>query len=191
MELTEKQKKWIIKHFRNTKNDEIMLKMGITHSSLHRFARKNGLKKTKQFVNKCQAATTEAARLANKRNNWPPKGYIIPRSEENRFQKGITPEQRLGKKKNAERIIKSAKARRKTVEAEKRRVMFGLEQKTKLKVINGGHNKSSYRHILRKRGYIVQRGARDVFYDENTNRSAIVERTAFEKYRFHIKSICA
>lgn len=188
MELTDKQKKWIIAHFRNTKNDEIMQKIGIKYSSLHRFAREHGLKKTRQFQRKCQAATAEAARLVNKRNNWPPKGYIIPKSEENRFKNGITPEQRLGKKKNAERIINSAKARRKTVEAEKRRVLFGLPQKTKLKVISGGHNKSAYRHVLRKRGYIIQKGARDVFYDENTNRSAKAERTAFEKYRFYIKA---
>lgn len=187
MELTDKQKSWIIKRFRNTKNGEIMLKIGITHSSLHRFARANGLTKTKQFVRKCQAATTKAARVVNKRNNWPPKGYVIPKSVENRFKKGVTPSERLGKRKNAERIIKLANSRAETVKAEKRRVMFGLEQKTKLKVVSGGHLKAAYRYTLKKRGYIVARDARDILYNENTDRSAIVERTGSSKYKFNFK----
>ena len=185
MELTDKQKKWIVIHFKNTKNDDIMLKIGIKHSALHRFAREHGLKKTKQFVKKCQAATTEAARLVNKRNNWPPKGYMIPNMEQNCFKKGVTPEQRLGKKKNALRIARSAESRRKTVLAEKRRVLFGLPQKTKLKVVAGHSSKSSFKHTLKKRGYLVCRASRQIGYNESTDRSLKSEITA-KKYGFTI-----
>lgn len=185
MELTEKQKKWIITNFKNTKNDEIMLKIGFSHSALHRFARENGLKKTKQFQSKCQLNASKAARLTNKLNNWPPKGYQIPNAP--RFESGITPEKRLGKRKNAERIRKSAESRSKTVKAEKRRVLFGLEQKTKLKVVAAPHAKLAYKYTLKKRGYLVERGGRVILYDENTNRSPIVERTASERYRFTLK----
>ena len=175
MELSEKQKKWIITNFKNTKNDEIMLKIGIKHSALHRFARENGLKKTKQFQRKCQLATTEAARLANKRNNWPPKGYKIPKSDENCFKKGHSGVVRWGEKRERERIEKSAAQRRKTVLAEKRRVLFGLEQKTKLKVVKAPQVKSSYRYLLKKRGYIVSKGCREVFYTETTNKKCRFE----------------
>lgn len=187
MKLSDKQKRWIVNHFKNTKNDEIIIKIGFSHSALHRFARENGLKKTKQFQKKCQAATTEAARLAHKRNNWPPKGYIIPKSAENRFKCGITPEKRLGKKKNRERIRKSTESRNKTIAAEKRRVLFGLDQRTKLKVFAAPHAEVAYRHILKKRGYLVERDGKEILYNENTDRSAVVEKTAFERYRFTLK----
>lgn len=162
-----------------------MLKIGIKHSALHRFARENGLKKTKQFQRKCQLATAEAARLANKRNNWPPKGYVIP--NRNSFEKGITPEQRLGKEKNAERIRLSAESRRVTVKAEKRRVLFGLPQKTKLKVVSAPRAKLAYKYTLKVRGYITERGSSEIYFDQNTNRSDIVEKTATLRYRFRIK----
>lgn len=187
MPLTEKQQKWILLHFKNTKNDEIMLKLGISHSMLHRFARENGLTKTKQFQSKCQLEAAKKGREANKRNNWPPKGYRIPKSEENYFKSGITPRERLGNKKNKERIRKSVESRSKTVKAEKRRVLFGLEQKTKLKVVAAPHSKASYRYTLKKRGYLVERGGKIILYNENTNRSAASERTAIDKYRFVLK----
>lgn len=190
MNLTDKQQKWIIANFKNTKNDEIMLKMNISHSALHRFAREHNLKKSKQFIQKCQAATTEAARLANKQRNWPPKGYKIPNSEKYQFQKGITPLKRLGKRKNTERIRKSAESRKNTVRSEKRRVLFGLPQKTKLKVVQSPHAKIAYRYVLKKRGYIVDRGSKDIYYDENTLRSEIVEHTATKRHGFSIIQYC-
>jgi len=189
MTLTNKQETWLLNHFRHTKNDLIAEKLGISHSSLHRFARKYGLKKTKCFQSKCQRVATMAAWESNKRNNWPPKGYKIPKSAEYRFKEGVTPEQRLGKKRNAERIEKSAQSRRKTVAAEKRRVLFGLPQKTKLKVVTAPKGKSAYRYNLKKRGYIVPRAARIIYYDENTHRSPIVEQNAYNKYRFTFQEL--
>lgn len=188
MELTDKQKKWIINHFKNTKNAEITLKLGISESSLHRFARENGLKKTKQFQSKCQLNAAAKAKESHIRNKtYPPKGYIIPKSEEYRFKSGVSPEKRLGKKKNQERIRKSAESRSITVKAEKRRVLFGLEQKTKLKVVAAPHAKAAYRYTLKKRGYLVDRAGKTILWNDNTNRSDIVERTAQERYRFTLK----
>lgn len=166
-----------------------MEKLQISHSALHRFARENGLKKTKQFQSKCQLEASRKGRETNKRNNWPPKGYVIPKSEENRFQAGITPEKRLGKKKNRERIRKSAEGRRQTVKAEKRRVLFGLDQKTKLKVVAAPRVKISYRHLLKKRGYIVLKGRREIFYAETTNRSELSELRASQKCRLEFKKL--
>lgn len=180
---------WIIKHFRNTKNDVILEKFGISHSALHRFAREAGLTKTKRFQNKCQLNAARLANEVNRKNNWPPKGYIIPRSREFCYKSGVKPIERLGKKKNAERIRKSAESRKKTVLAEKRRVLFGLPQRTKLKVVASPRNKVAYRYTLKKRGYIVSKAAKDIFYNESTNRSEIVERTAQVKYRFSIKEL--
>jgi len=185
MQLSDIQKKWIIVHFKNTKKDEIVGKFNITHSSLHRFARKNGLKKTKKFMVQCQTNATMKATLANKQNNWPPKGYKIPKSEENRFKKGITPLKRLGKKKNGLRIKKSAESRKKTFALEKAKAIWGIEQRTKLKVIKQPKSKISFRYNLKKRGYIVGHNAKSIFYNQNTKRSLSIEKKGFEKFRFN------
>ena len=83
------------------------------------------------------------------------------------------------------RIARSAESRRKTVLAEKRRVLFGLPQKTKLKVVAGHSSKSSFKHTLKKRGYLVCRASRQIGYNESTDRSLKSEITA-KKYGFTI-----
>jgi hypothetical protein len=187
MQLTDKQKKWIITHFKNTKNDEIMMKMGINHSALHRFAREHGLKKTKQFQRKCQLEASRVARITNKRNNWPPKGYEIPKSQENCFKKGHSGIARWGVRKERIRIEKAAESRRQTIRSEKRRVLFGLPQKTKLKVVAAPRAKNAYRHLLKKRGYIVSRASKEIYYADTTLRNEKAEQKAFDKYRFTFK----
>lgn len=187
MPLTDKQKNWIIKHFKNIKNDVILEKLSISHSMLHRFARENGLKKTKQFQSKCQLNASAIANVVNRRNNWTPKGYKIPKSEEYRFKTGESLAKKLGKKKNQERIIKSAASRRKTIRAEKRRVLFGFDQKTKLKVVAAPRCKNAFRYLLKKRGYLVERGSSDVCYNSETSRSPATEHTAYIKYSFRIR----
>lgn len=185
--LSEPQLKWIRKHFKHTKNDDIMSRLCISHSTLHRIARELGLKKSAQFVRKCQANATQHAHAANRRNNWPPNGYIIPRSREFCFKQGVRPVERLGAQVNAIRIKKAHETRNRTIASEKRRILFGLEQKTKMKLVAAPHAKAAYRYVLKKRGYYIERGGRTAYYDEKTDRSATVERTAFEKYRFEVK----
>jgi len=189
MPLTPEQEKWITAHFKNTKNDTIMQKLNISQSSLHRFARETGLKKTKQFQKKCQLAAAAKAHQVNIANNWPPKGYIIPRSEQNRFQAGQSPVQRMGKKKNKIRIERMVKTRNKTIAAEKRRVLFGFDQKTKLKVVAATHAKNGFRHLLKKRGYVVERAAYTIYYTETTNRNPKTETTATKTHGLTIKPL--
>lgn len=182
--LTPRQEKWLIKHFKHTKNDEIIKYLGLSHSTLHRIARELGLKKSKQFTKKCQQAATEAAWKVNRKNGWPPKGYIIPRSRECGFQKGETPLQRLGPKRNAERIRKSAESLRRTRKQERARILFGLPQKTKLKLVTS-KGKISYRYLLKKRGYDIERGGDKAYVNEYTMRNPATERRA-EKYGIQI-----
>lgn len=103
------------KMYRNTKNDEIMLKLDISFGTLHRTARALGLTKTKRFMRKCQRNAAARARESNIVNGtYPPKGYIIPGSERYRFKAGETPLQRLGARKERRRVEKSAESRRQT-----------------------------------------------------------------------------
>lgn len=176
--LTPRLERWLIQHFKHTKNDVIMAKFGLSHSTLHRFARELGLTKTRQFMKKTQQECTAAAKESHRRNGtYPPKGYRIPKSEDNCFKPGVTPEMRLGKKRNKERIAKAAATLRETIRMERARITWGFDQKTKLKLVHN-RDRAIYRHALKKRGYLVERGGREAIVTESTIRSEIVEQRA-------------
>lgn len=183
--MTEVQKEYLRKHFKNTKNDTLMERLNISHSKLHRFARQEGLKKTKQFMRKMQANASKKAREANDAIGWPPKGYIIPKSEKYRFKKGVSGVDRLGVDGERERIERAHASRNATIASERRRILFGLDQKTKMKLVKAPPGKNDYRHRLIKRGYITKvRAANEFYYDNETDRSEVMESNGKSRFRF-------
>ena len=151
--ITPAQERWLREHFRHTKNFEIAERLGISETSLHRLARAWGLKKTSRFMRKCQRATADAAKASHLRNGtYPPKGYRIPRSEEHRFRPGETGLQRLGERKEGRRVERSAESRRETWREEKARAVFGVERRTRLRVVRLPRYVACQRYYLRSRG---------------------------------------
>lgn len=176
VEITDQQKEWIIKHFCHTKNQDIKDKFGLTDGWLHRFARENGLKKTKQFLRKCQKNAAEMAYESHERNSsWPPKGYRIPGSAKGGFKPG-SPRKETKKQKQL-RISRSTATMRDIRLSERARIRMGWPQRTKLniKLYPDTKRRICFRYNLRKRGYIVARGSDIAYYDENTRRSRIME----------------
>lgn len=162
-----------------------MSKLGISHSMLHRFAQKEGLKKTKQFMRKVQQIAADKAREANAAKGWPPKGYIIPGSKSNRFKKGVASVERLGEKRERDRIENSRISRNAAIAADRRRILFGLEQQTKIKLVAAPPGKNDYRYRLIKRGYITKgRAANEFYYNGYTDRSEVMERNGNDRFRF-------
>lgn len=185
VKVTERQKAWILKHYKHTKNDEIKAKYGVSDGWLHRFARQNGLTKSPQFMTKVQMENAKKAALSRLINGtYPPKGYRIPRSGVNCFKKGVTPLMRLGPKREAERVRKSAESRKKTWKLEHARMTFGLPRETKLRVFKQPHEWTSRRYYLRRLGYVVERGGLDAYYDDSTRRSLELE-ARYKPFRFH------
>ena len=183
--LTEKQEAWLIKHFKHTKNDEIATKFGIAPTSAIRLARKLGLKKTPQFVAKCQREMAEAAKRSHLINGtYPPKGYQIPGKEKGYFKKGETNRQRLGPKREAERIRKATESREKTRKSERARAVFGLPQRTKLRVIPVPVAKLKLRYYLKKKGYLLDEKERIAYYTEETKRGKRIEAKQQPWYKF-------
>ena len=165
------------KMFKNTPNDVIMEKLDISFSTLHRTARALGLTKTKQFMRKCQRNAADKARNSHIINGtYPPKGFIIPGSEVHRFKAGVTSLQRLGARKERQRVEKSAESRRQTLREERARRRFGLPQQTKLRVRNYGRKMHVEAYYLRKRGYTVDYPSFTAWWDESTNRCPVLER---------------
>ena len=183
MEITASQEAWLIKHYKHTKNAEVAAYLGISQSTMHRIVRKLGLKKTPQFMRKCQQATTAAAKESHLRNGtYPPKGYVIPNRPT--FPKGVSNVERFGKRKEAERIRKSTESREKTRKSERARATFGLPQRTKLRVIPIPRAKVYLRWYLKSRGYILDEIARVAYYNENTKRGKRIEEKPQRWYKF-------
>lgn len=174
--LTEQQEAWLQKHFKHTKNEKIAAKLNVSLRSVNRLAERRGLTKSKQFIRKCQEeSTAKTNKIMLERGLYPPKGYIIPRSEEFRFKKGEKPIDRLGAKRNAERIARCAQSRKETFRLERARALYGLPRQTKLNVVKRPHKQIHTRYYLRKRGYIVERGSNTAYYNSETKRSPDIE----------------
>ena len=181
--VTPEQIEWLKKHFKHTKNEVIAQRLNISIRSVNRIASKMGLKKTPQFIRKCQLETTRKMNESNRINGtYPPKGYKIPRGEEFRFKKGERPIDRIGAKREADRISRSAASRRKTFQLEKARALYGIPQQTKLQVVKHPRKQIQLRYHLRKLGYVIERGSNVIYYNSKTKRSQELEsrpRTGF------------
>lgn len=183
--LTEEQERWLVRHFRHTRNEEIGERLGISQSSLHRLAREMGLTKSRQFVRKMQRNAADKAKASHLRNGtYPPKGFIIPRSEEFRFKPGETSAQRIGKAGERRRIERSAESRRKTFREEKARALFGVPRKTRLRVVKEPRGKTCQRWYLKSRGYILDERELIAYWTEDTRRAKILEKRPRQWYRF-------
>lgn len=183
--LTDRQETWLKKHFKNTKNADLCEKLGISETALHRYARQFGLTKTKQFMKKVQANTAAKAKESHlKHGTYPPKGYRIPRSEEFQFKPGVTNLERLGKRKEAQRIQRSVESRKKTFRYEKARRTFGVPQKTKLRVFQQPRQRILDRCYLKKRGYIIDEVNFVAYWTPETRRATRLEARPKRYYRF-------
>lgn len=80
---------------------------------------------------------------------------------------------------NVSSILKldSTKKLCRAVRKERSRIIFGFDQKTKLKLVHN-RKRAIYRYALKKRGYLVERGGREATVIETTIRSEIVEQRA-------------
>lgn len=194
--LTEKEVQWIVKHYQHTKNDDIMAKFGIGESSLHRVARKYGLKKSRQHMKKVQWNSTchayEACRrygiyeetrkrMKQQAEERKARGERIPGS----FMPGQSNRDRLTKKRFKECYERIHEKRCETIRKERIRIHFGLPQKTRLNLKYNGftpqdRKRCVHRHLFRKHGYIVEYGDNIVYYDEHTDRRPKMEANAFK-----------
>ena len=165
--MDENMKEWLIKHYKHTANKEIQDKFGITHYMLHKYAKEFGLKKSYQFIRKVAKANSEKGLEVLAEKGWPPKGYVIP-NQEKRIE---SIKARKGVKLKKEHVEKMQKGINRTISAEKRRVLFGLPQKTKLKVVKAPKGKIHCRWKMRKLGYIIDKGGNVAYYNETTIRN--------------------
>ena len=178
MTLTPEERVWMEEHFAHTKNEEVARHLGVSLRTAVRLAREMGLEKSAEFVHTMQANAVKHAVRANRGQGNAGKANLLKYGKAYQFKPGIGNKDRLSAEAFSEMYQRSAETRKRTVMAERRRVSFGLEQKTALRVVKAPKEKICLRHKLRKRGYVVARASSDATIIADTRRSPILEQRA-------------
>lgn len=208
--LTDEQREWFCRWFPEEENSRLMKASGMTHSTLHRFARELGLTKSPKGIKRIRKRQAAHIKRVCERNGYydsmrgrqPSEACLKATAQ-------MWQDIREGKREHPARIMKRenprkyrkwmenrSKERKETIRKEMRRVLYGMERKTRLKCIvmcKYTRRQVSHRHNALKRGYIImedcseQGGERyNIYYDNETQRSPIFERNLL-KDGFHLK----
>lgn len=178
-DLTPEQLEWLKENFGSTKNQELADELGTSSRSITRMARELGLWKTKEFISAMQRNASEHAAKRNRANggNAGAKNLLIY-GKAYQFKKGERQKDKMSAEAFDAMHRHIGEQRKKTFKAEKRRVIFGLEQKTKLRVVQAPKEKICLRNGLRKKGYEIARASNEAFITAATHRSEVMERRA-------------
>ena len=198
--LTDQQREWLCRWFPEVENSRLTKASGMNNSALHRFAHELGLAKSEKGwkrIKKRQAAHIK--RLCEKNGYYDSLRGKQPSEACRQASARMWQEIREGKREHPARIMRRenprkyrkwlerrSEARKETVRKERRRVLYGMERKTRLKCIvmcKYTRSQSSHRYNALRRGYIVmedcteQGGERyNIYYDEQTQRAPLFER---------------
>lgn len=176
--LTPEQHLWLVDNFPDTKNQDCARHLGISLRTVVRLARACELQKSREFMLMTQREAANEARVMNRGEGNRGAINLLKYGEKYRFRKGETCIQRLGKEKEAERLRKAHATRNETISRERMRINWGLPQRTNLRLVRQPKQWVHYRYTMKRRGYIVSRAAREIYYNEDTDRSATVEHGA-------------
>lgn len=176
--LAEEQKQWLRDNYATTLNKDCAAHLGISETSLHRQARRLGLKKDPGWFHQIVLERCAMMAEANRGEGNHGKKNLLKYGAQTRFRKGQTNRERYGEENERRRIQRAAVTRRETIRKEKQRVRWGLPQQTKMRVISNPRATQA-RYCLKKAGYILQgRCAWQAFYTAGTHRIPSLEATA-------------
>ena len=195
--LTDEQRAWLIRWFPEEENPRLLKLSGMSHSTLHRYARELHLTKSATGMKRIKRKHTRKLMRTCKRNGYYDSLKGKPVSEA--CQEGtrrMWQEVREGKRKTPMKILQEQNPRKfraihrrkgqklkELYRKERMRVRWGLAQQTSLIVLPDGYTKarkrmSEHRYLFRRKNYIVEYGSNDIYYDEETNRSEVMEASA-------------
>ena len=178
VELSEVERMWMRKNFGTTKNADIADHLGISPRTIVRIARDMGLNKTSDFTKAMQQNAADCAAKANRGVGNRGKENLLRYGKAYQFKKGERQKDKMSAEAFDAMHRHIGEQRKKTIKAEKRRVIFGLEQKTKLRVVQAPKEKICLRNGLRKKGYEIARASNEAFITAATHRSEVMERRA-------------
>lgn len=166
-------------HFAHTKNEDVACRLGVSLRTAVRLAREMGLEKSEAFRREMQRNATEHSARVNRGEGNSGKVNLQIYGAAYRFKPGQGGNKRfMSPEAFKEMHRRNGVIRRETVRAERRRLAFGLEQKTALRVVQAPKCKTALRYNLRKHGYEVERASNDATITPATRRSELMERRA-------------
>lgn len=208
--LTDEQRAWFCKWFPEEENSLLMKASGMTDSTLHRFARELGLTKSPKGIKRIRKRQAAHIKRVCERNGYydsmrgrqPSEACLKATVQmwqdirEGKREHPLSIMKRENLRKYRKWMENRSKERKETIRKEMRRVLYGMERKTRLKCIvmcKYTRRQVSHRYNALKRGYIImedcseQGGERyNIYYDNETQRSSIFEKNLL-KDGFHLK----
>ena len=197
--LNDEQREWLCQWFPTIENKRLAKAMGISLYKLHCFARELHLTKSEEGWRAIKRRQTKAMAKTNERNGcYDRKRGHAPseatldgnRRRWEEYRQGLR-ESTYGMLKRTDpkryQAVKEKRSqnRREMIAKEKRRMIYGLERKTNLKVVVMNpytRSQTAHRHNALKRGYLLdmdcsegQPGRYVIYYDDETQRSARFE----------------
>lgn len=198
--LTDEQEAWLRHWYPVKENGLLMQESGMSHATLHRFARQLKLKKSARGLHAIKRRQAKSIKKTCEAN-----GYYdslrgkAPSEAAHQGTLRMWQEIRDGKREHPARIMArenpakyaewmqhKSEARKDAIRKEQRRLLYGLPRQTKLaRIVLNKYTRSqtSHRYNALNRGYIVtedcseQGGDRyNIYYDDETERSALFER---------------
>lgn len=189
--LDEKGLAWLKKHFQHTRNIDIMDRLNIGESQLHRYARQYGLKKSRQYLKKMNLKSRDASADVSQRYGvWEENSRRAKRQWEcakaqgkqfGGFRPGESNKTRFSARTYKKIVQKIVESRKKTIQMERARLIWGLPRKTRLNIVvmkKYTKSQTAHRYNAHQRGYILADDCREgsgtrytIFYDEKTQRT--------------------
>lgn len=197
--LNDEQRAWLCRWFHKTENKRLAKAMGISLYKLHCFARELHLTKSEEGWRAIKRRQMKAMAKTNRKNGCydrkrghPPSEATIQGSRRRweEYRQGLREStygtiKRTDPKRYQAVMKKRSESRREMIRKEKRRIIYGLERKTSLKVVvMKPYTRSQLAHRCNalKRGYLLdvdcsegKPGRYVIYYDEETQRSAKFE----------------
>ena len=189
-DLTPARIAWFRENFAHTKNKELSHRLGVSVRTVVRWARELGLQKSSIFVASTQRNAAEHAARANRAMGGN-AGVVnlLKYGKATRFRPGTTQKDRMSAEAYEAMLVKRGATRKELFRKERVRVNWGLEQRTKLRVVKCPKEKVRLRNNLRKRGYEIARASNEAVITETTRRSIKMETRAEKmgiKFHFNI-----
>lgn len=193
--LTDEQREWLALWYPVTENAKLAKAMGIYVDKVRKFAREYGFSKSEKGLKAINLRRVKKATRTNEKNGCydRKRGKSVSAAtiegQRKRWQKikagdldsPIVHLLKTDPKRYADLLIKKSKERKETICKEKTRMIYGLERKTKLKVVvlnRYTQSQTHHRCSALKRGYLLDTdcsegspGRYTIYYDEQTERS--------------------
>ena len=199
--LNEEQEAWLVRWFPVTENKRLAKAMGVSMEAMRNYAHRLGCEgKSEAGMAEIRKRQGKAAAKTNERNGCYDRKRGKPVSDatrkgllkrwqdirEGRRLSPIAELKRRDPKAYAENMRLKSKLRKEMIRKEQRRILYGLERKTNLKVVvmkPYTRSQTHHRHNALKRGYLLDvdcsegsPGRYVIYYDSNTERSERFER---------------